>query len=238
MKLKFDTNLVRQVRIGMIPKKNWLGVRTKSEDSECENCKRPYAELDTDIALMVIVGSTNKHVCEECGRAYIEAGAEDVQAEIKADEVIKDDLRREIHEIGIHEPAKDESIESLTAILEKSKAGLLKKQETEESMKKYDQSLDKYELEMLVILDSEDKLSESDISYLLDFEKVDVEEGEEHRWSRDIFSVIKVGDRFFSVDWSRGLTERQPNEFCNQPVEVKRVTYEKTTTVTEWEEIE
>lgn len=65
-------------------------------------------------------------------------------------------------------------------------------------------------------------------------EKVDEEEGDSGRWSQSIMTVVKLCDRFFAIDWERGLTERQENEFYNQPYEVEKNTYEKTIMVTEW----
>lgn len=39
------------------------------------------------------------------------------------------------------------------------------------------------------------------------------------------------------TSWENGLTENQENEYYDQPTEVKKVTTEKTITVTEWQPI-
>lgn len=59
-------------------------------------------------------------------------------------------------------------------------------------------------------------------------------EGDTHRWTTDIQTVFSVGDRFFALDWSQGLTERQENEYWNQPYEVRMEQHEETIVVTNW----
>lgn len=38
----------------------------------------------------------------------------------------------------------------------------------------------------------------------------------------------------FNIDWERGLTERQENEFYEQPYEVVKECHEETIVVTNW----
>lgn len=57
-------------------------------------------------------------------------------------------------------------------------------------------------------------------------------EGDKGRWSVYTQSIIKLRDKYFSIDWDQGLTEIQEDEFYNQPYEVKKV--EKMIPVTEW----
>ena len=105
-------------------------------------------------------------------------------------------------------------------------------------MKNYPEGLDEYEVEMLMKIDSDENLSESELSTLVwEFNEIELEYGENRRWSRSATSIIEIGGRFFQVDWENGLTESQPNEFYNQPIEVKKETYEKTITVIEWKKI-
>ncbi|BAL85148.1 hypothetical protein SELR_pSRC300750 (plasmid) [Selenomonas ruminantium subsp. lactilytica TAM6421] len=60
--------------------------------------------------------------------------------------------------------------------------------------------------------------------------------GEPQRWSTPVQSVFSMGDRLFAVDWSRGNTEMQENEFYEQPYEVKKV--KKMVEVTEYVKLE
>lgn len=76
-------------------------------------------------------------------------------------------------------------------------------------------------------------LSEHELRELQDWAIDDIEKGES-RWSMRTQSIIIFEDKYYAIDWDRGLTECQENYFGNQPYEVKRVetpiikvTYEK-----------
>lgn len=98
--------------------------------------------------------------------------------------------------------------------------------------------MDNYEKEFLDKYDSGYKFTEGEIHDMIwDFKQVEEDEGCNHRWTQDITTVIQVGDRYFRIDWQRGLTEYQENEYWNQPVEVTPHEYEKTITVREWIEV-
>ena len=114
---------------------------------------------------------------------------------------------------------------------EKAKAELAEKQEEEYYYNHFDEI-------MLNKIDSKEKLTEREISNLVDYE-VEREEGDDRRWSRSITSYIKLKDRYFCIEWECGLTEMQENEFYNQPYEVTKNTYEKIipeqkVMITEW----
>jgi len=54
--------------------------------------------------------------------------------------------------------------------------------------------------------------------------KVKEIEGSDHRWQREMTTVFEVGGRLFALDWMKGLTEMQDNDFWEQPYEVREVT--------------
>lgn len=56
-------------------------------------------------------------------------------------------------------------------------------------------------------------------------------EGEEHRWQREMFTVINLDGELWGINWMRGLTELQEDEFYYQPYRVKKI--EKVVTRTE-----
>lgn len=100
-KLKFAPELVESVRLNMIKKESWLKVRNrKKSDKCCSNCKREYEHIDTDIALMLIPGQVNKHVCHYCGSKYISLGAEDIEKKINEAKMKKDELIEKIRSLG------------------------------------------------------------------------------------------------------------------------------------------
>lgn len=81
------------------------------------------------------------------------------------------------------------------------------------------------------------RLSEDEIKELVyEYPIVDEILGEEHRWTREIKTIIDVDGQYFAIDWLRGLTECQENEFWEQPYPVikkeevvieKKIKYEK-----------
>ena len=95
-------------------------------------------------------------------------------------------------------------------------------------------NFDEYEKELVAKIDSGEKLSESDIRELVWCYQVDEIKHGSGRWTQTIETIVELCGRTFRIMWERGLTEYQENEFYNQPVEVKKHTYEKTVAVTEW----
>lgn len=91
---------------------------------------------------------------------------------------------------------------------------------------------------MLSKIDNGENLTKAELRELVFGFGVETEYGENRRWSRTNTTIFSIKDRFFSVYWEEGLTEYQENEFDNQPFEVKKNTYEKTITVTEWVKLE
>ena len=102
--LKFAPELVKQVRLNMFTKDKWLVNRFKqrTKDQKCNNCGRQYESIldDKGIALMMIEGSLNKHVCNDCGQKYIDLGAEDIEKKIKEHALVKESLLNNIRELG------------------------------------------------------------------------------------------------------------------------------------------
>ena len=68
-----------------------------------------------------------------------------------------------------------------------------------------------------------------------DIEMITQEEGEHHRWTQDVSTIFKFEDKFYCLDWDRGLTEYQENSFYNQPYEVKKEV--KTIEVINWKKV-
>lgn len=64
-------------------------------------------------------------------------------------------------------------------------------------------------------------LTERELMRLTDNSIDDIEE-EAGRWTVTVQSIIKFEDKFYAIDWQRGLTECKENEFDSQPYEVER----------------
>ena len=77
-----------------------------------------------------------------------------------------------------------------------------------------------------------ERLSESEVRELTwSGDYVDEIEGDDHRWQKEMQTIIDVDGQLYAVDWMRGLTERQENEYLEQPYKVRKV--EKVITKTE-----
>ena len=94
--------------------------------------------------------------------------------------------------------------------------------------------MDEWELEILRKIDNKEKLTESEISDLVCECEAEVKYGQNRRWARSATTISQIGDRYFRIEWENGLTENQPNEFYNQPIEVELKEYEKIVKVREW----
>lgn len=53
-------------------------------------------------------------------------------------------------------------------------------------------------------------------------EYVDEIEGDDHRWNREIQTIFKIDKQYYAIDWMRGLTEMQENEYWDDPYKVER----------------
>lgn len=70
-------------------------------------------------------------------------------------------------------------------------------------------------------LQNKEMLSEEEIESLVwDSEQVYEEAGKDHRWQKEMFTVVKVENKFYGICWMKGLTEYQENEYYEQPFEV------------------
>lgn len=82
-------------------------------------------------------------------------------------------------------------------------------------------------------IDKKYKLTEKEIQvFMNDNFQVDEIEGVEHRWYREITTIIERNNRYFAIEWNRGLTECQEHEFPNQPYEVEPK--DKVIVINEW----
>ena len=81
---------------------------------------------------------------------------------------------------------------------------------------------------------SKNYLNENILGDLVYCYDIDNEYGENRRWSRWVKTIVKLKERYFAIEWDQGLTEMQPDEFYNQPYEVKLKEYDKIIHVKEW----
>lgn len=127
---------------------------------------------------------------------------------------------------------KERDAKALQEKAEKERLEAEKKEREEAEKKYYREHFDEL---MVKKIDNKEPLTEHELRNLVYEFDVDTEYGDNRRWSRTVTTIVELCGRFFSIDWEEGLTECQENEFYNQPIEVKKTTYEKIVTVTEWQ---
>ena len=97
---------------------------------------------------------------------------------------------------------------------------------------------DSFDDEVLRKIDAGEALTEKEIRTLVlcgyAVEEIEHSVG---RWERQVSSIVEIKNRYFSIDWSEGLTEIQENSFDDfYPEEVE--SYEETVVVKKWRPIE
>lgn len=97
---------------------------------------------------------------------------------------------------------------------------------------------DSFDDEVLRKIDAGEALTEKEIRTLvLCGYAVEEIEHSVWRWERQVSSIVEIKNRYFSIDWSEGLTEIQENSFNDfYPEEVE--SYEETVVVKKWRPIE
>ena len=68
-----------------------------------------------------------------------------------------------------------------------------------------------------------------------DVEMVTQEEGDQHRWTQDVSTIFKFENKYYCLNWDRGLTECQENAFYYQPYQVEKEV--KTIEITAWKKV-
>jgi hypothetical protein len=87
--------------------------------------------------------------------------------------------------------------------------------------------------ELIEKFDSGIELTDEELEDFKWYSDNDVD-GEQHRWTKDIESIVKYEDRIFSLTWQEGLTENCDDLFYDQPIEVKKIETTKTIRVYEY----
>lgn len=67
---------------------------------------------------------------------------------------------------------------------------------------------------------------------------IDKEEGNTWRWTQSMSTIFEIEGQLYCIDWERGLTEYQENEYFDQPYKVRREEKVVTTTVVNYVKME
>lgn len=144
------------------------------------------------------------------------------------------------HYLALHQIPSLFGLAERTIAWRKEEEEKAKRKAAEEEQKKKERNFlnNHFDEYVLLMIDSDGKLSEEELSRMMD-ELVEVDRiyGENRRWTRSVRSIFEVEGRFIALDWEEGLTEQQDDVFYDQPIEVEKHEYEKTIIVTEWKEL-
>lgn len=89
------------------------------------------------------------------------------------------------------------------------------------------------EKELLKLLEEKYSFTDDEVQEIISYFEKDREEGDDGRWDRPIYSVIEVCNRYFGINWYKGLTEYQDNYYDEHVFEeVKPV--KKMIEIIEW----
>lgn len=121
--MNFKKEEIKQLRKNFVDRLAWIKVKTKKSDLKCSECKKLYSEIkDEKIALMIVGGKTNQHLCNDCADKYVELGVEDLDKKVQNKKQVKEDMIAEIKEIYENnipyriKKLEEYDIEKLTAI--------------------------------------------------------------------------------------------------------------------------
>lgn len=127
---------------------------------------------------------------------------------------------------------KERDIARLEKEKKESKAKEEKDKQQREAKVYYEENFETIMYDAIV---SGQAIKEEEIRCLIGEYEVESEEGEEYRWTRAITTIVKLKDKHFAIQWNRGLTENQENEYSKQPYEVTEK--EKVIAVKYWSEV-
>lgn len=126
LKNKINKNDVRQVKLDFTTVDIWLATRPKLKDSRCENCGRDHEECKGNIALAVVSGRVNAHLCEDCGKYFIHYGSQDINVSQAKYNDRKEKLLKQAKRLGVAfdtyfgYKTSDMNVEKLTDIIKTS----------------------------------------------------------------------------------------------------------------------
>lgn len=112
-------------------------------------------------------------------------------------------------------------IQQLPGIKSKALQQLKEKKEKIKVKEKESCSANEFEGLILEKIDRGEHLSEEELREICEY-TIRRDYGENRRWQRSVYDILKINGRYFSITWEEGLTEYQENVYISQPHEVFR----------------
>lgn len=220
---------VKQVKLTFLPIETWFKVRKKEVESKCENCGKPHKD-DKYIALATIEKRVNAHICQNCGKFFIEQGAVDIdkaQSDYKKETKILKEKAKQLNIYGI-DSMDNEQLKEAIEKREKENKKLIEKYKDNTALLSM---VKEFDVDLLIFLDSYwDYLSEHH----------EVISRESHRWWDEVDVVQQINDKYFKYRWAtakgyNSATESGWNFDFNSIVEV--IPMKKMIEIVEYKEI-
>jgi len=204
--MKYNEDEIWQVALEMFKLKEWINIKTKKKDLTCSECKKRYEDLGEKVAMMTIHNRPNVHLCNSCGRKYIELGAVDINKEREDNRLKKERLIKEISSMKQVRNIKDKTIKELEEIYPKIKKEHEDEIDRQQKIKESQPTEKEWEIEQWLIdqynviqdkkyLTSEFKIEE----YFKDTGRNYLECGQGY-YEDEANLLVKIGSKFFSVD--------------------------------------
>lgn len=97
---KLSKETVISVKRNFVDRNSWLKIRTKKKDLHCSHCGVPHANSLEDIALAMVKGKVNAHLCLDCAEFFISTGSKDVDLQVAKNKARKDKLIKQAKRLG------------------------------------------------------------------------------------------------------------------------------------------
>ena len=203
--MKYFKEEIWQVQTEMFDLNSWIRDKTKKKDLKCPECKRLYEEIGEKVALMTLHEKPNTHLCNDCGRKYIEVGAIDISKQRSDNKIKKEALIKEILSMKQFSNIKEISLKELEEMLPDIREIHNKEVERQRLIKESQPSKEDWEIEQYLIdqydvyqdeeyLTSEYQIKENFSEYVSDY--FDCGQG---YYEDEAVIIVKIGKRFFEV---------------------------------------
>lgn len=88
------------------------------------------------------------------------------------------------------------------------------------------------------VYNCEQNFTEKELKLLTtEYDEFDYIEGDHEPCYRTDKTILKIEDKYFSIEWEQGLTEKQENEYLEQPKQVILTQETKTITVNHYTDV-
>lgn len=183
---------VKQVKLQFLSTNTWLSTKKREENLKCENCNKLHKK-DNYIAIAILENRViNAHICQKCGKFFIEQGAVDIdkaQSDYKKETKILKEKAKQLNIYGI-DSMDNEQLKKAIEKREKENKKLIEEYKDNTALLSM---IKEFNIDLITFLDSySDYLSECH----------EVIDRESHRWWDEVEVVQQINDKYFKYRWA------------------------------------